>query len=219
MAAWEWDAASRRYRNVDTGRYLSASASIELRDDLVSRLRSDTDALARRLAAEDLTVQQWEAAMQANVRTVNTVQMSLGRGGRNAMTDDDRTALAELIRGQHEYLRSFAEDIAAGRLSEAQISARSKLYYGSSTQAYERGRASAWGVRPPHVPGDGSTECMSACRCFLIYVDKPDAVHVTWHTTSGESCATCKSRARTWSPLVISKPTDGRVARLWRQVA
>lgn len=219
MAEWEFDAPSRRYRNKTTGRYLSASSSVELRDDVVTRLRSEADTLARKLADQAIDVQTWEREMQRAIREVNAVQWAFGRGGRNAMTDDGRSALADLIRAQHEYLRAFAEDVAAGNLSEAQIAARAKLYHGSSVQAYEQGKASAWGVSLPHHPGDGSTPCKSSCRCYVTYADKPDEVHVTWHISAGEVCSGCKGRARTWAPLVIAKSSDGRMARLFRAVA
>lgn len=218
-ATWTYDISSRRYRNAQTGRYLSAASSIELRDDVVTRLRSDAEALARRLADQDLTVQQWEAEMQRAVSSANTVQWAFGRGGRHAMTDDDLAALADLIRSQHQYLRAFAEDAAAGKLSEAQIAARSKLYYASSVQAYERGRAAAWNVVPPHVPGDGSTPCGANCKCAISYRETDDTVELRWKLQSGESCSGCKRRARDWSPLVIAKTTEGRTARLWRAVA
>lgn len=219
MAEWEWDAKSRRYRNVDTGRYLSASSSIDLRDDVVNRLKSEADALARRLASEEIAVQDWESAMQRNIREVNGVQWAFGRGGRYAMGTEDRAALADLIRGQYDYLRAFAEQIAAGTLSEAQIAARARLYYQSSTQAYEQGHAAAWNVSLPHYPADGSTVCKSACRCRWDIRESGDEIHATWRLQSGESCSTCKSYARAYAPLVIAKSGDGRMARLFRMVA
>jgi hypothetical protein len=219
MAEWEWNGASRRYRNKTTGRYLSASSSVDLRDDVVVRLRSEAADLARRLSAEEITVQEWESLMQRAIREVNSVQFAFGRGGRNAMADADRQALAELVNVQQGFLRQFAEDIADGALSEAQIAARSKLYQASSVQAYEQGRASAWGVSLPAHPGDGSTPCKANCRCHWSIQDAGDEIHATWKLGGSEHCSTCKSRASTWAPLVITKADDGRAARLWRAVA
>lgn len=219
MAEWTFDTKSRRYRNLTTGRYLSAASSIELRDDAVVRLRRDTADLTRQLADREIAVQAWESAMQANVREVNVLQFAFGRGGRNAMTDTDRASLAEIIDGQNAYLRAFAQDVAAGQLSEAQITARAKLYYGSSVAAYERGRSGAFGVSLPAYPADGGTACKSACRCRWQLVDKGDEIHATWKLQAGESCSGCKRRASQWSPLVVVKSSDGRAARLFRLVA
>jgi hypothetical protein len=216
---WRYDVGTHRFRDSRTGRFLSASKAVDLRDGFQDRRRADVDALVRQLADQDITVQQWEAEMTQALRELFTAQFAFGRGGLNAMTADDYAAADALVESQRTYLRAFAEDVAAGKLSEAQIGARAKLYYGSSTQAYEHGRAAAFGVHPPHVPGDGSTPCLSQCRCFLTYVDKPDEVHVTWHKTANESCSGCKGRASSWVPLVIAKSSDGRIARLWRAVA
>lgn len=219
MANWEWNEASHRYRNLSTGRYLSAAASIELRDDMVTRLRSEADTLARRLATQELTVQQWETEMQRAVREIQTVQYAFGRGGRNAMTDVDRQILADLIRDQYTYLRGFAQDVAAGTLSEAQIVARAKLYHGSSVRAYEHGKAASWGVQLPHYPADGSTPCKSACRCRWDIADRGDTIEATWKRSASESCSGCVAYASAYAPLVIAKSNDGRIARLWRMVA
>ena len=219
MAEWQFDLRARRFREVSTGRFLSSSKAVDLRDGFQERRRTDVDALTRRLADEEISVQDWEREMVQLLHRLFTAQLAYGKGGLNAMTPADYEAADALVEAQRAYLRAFAEDVAAGTLSEAQIGARAKLYYASSTQAYEHGRAAAFGVRPPHVPGDGSTPCGANCRCYLTYVDKPDEVHVTWRTTAGESCSGCKQRARTWAPLVIPKSTDGRLARLWRNVA
>lgn len=219
MTDWRYSRSARRFRDADTGRFIAPATVIDLRDGFQDRRRADVDDLVRRLADEDISVQQWEAEMTQSLRELFTAQFAFGRGGLNAMTADDYAAADALVEAQRAYLRAFAEDVAAGKLSEAQIASRAKLYHGSSTQAYEHGRAAAFGVQPPHVPGDGSTPCKSNCRCYLTYVDKSDEVHVTWHRTANESCSGCKSRSQSWAPLVIAKASDGRMARLWRKVA
>lgn len=219
MADWRYSRSARRFRDADTGRFLSATTAVDLRDGFQDRRRADVDELVRRLADEDISVQQWEAEMTQALRELFTAQMALGRGGLNAMTADDYAAADALVEAQRAYLRAFAEDVAAGKLSEAQIAARAKLYHGSSTQAYEHGRAAAFNVSLPHYPADGSTQCKSACRCRWDLVDKGDEIHATWKLQSGESCSGCKSYARSYAPLVIAKSTDGRMARLFRRVA
>jgi hypothetical protein len=216
---WRYDASSKRYRDSTTGRYISASTAVDLRDGFQDRRRADVDALVRRLADHDLTVQQWEAETTQAIRELFHVQYALGRGGLNAMTDADHAAADAMVEVQRQYLRAFAQDVAAGSMSEAQIGARAKLYYGSSVQAYERGRASAWSVSLPAYPSDGGTPCKSACRCRWDLVDKGDEIHASWRLQSGESCSGCKGRAASWSPLVIAKPSGGRMARLYRAVA
>jgi hypothetical protein len=218
---WQWDTASRRYRNRDTGRYLSAASSKALRDDLVGRLARDTETLARRLTGGDLSLPAWEKLMQRQVKDAHTVQWAFGRGGRNVMTERDREDLAALVRGQWQYLRGFSEAIAGGTLSEAQIVARANLYPAASVQAYERGRASAWDVILPAHPSDGSTQCMTNCRCAwsLRERESDHAVLATWRLGSAEHCADCTRRARQWAPLVLHRAERSQTARVTRLVA
>lgn len=219
MAEWTYSRSARRFRDAATGRFLSASKAIDLRDGFQERRRSDVAALTRQLADQSLSVQDWERQLAQAIREIHTAQFAFGRGGLNAMTPADWAAAADLVETQRAYLRGFARDVAAGLLSEAQITARAKLYYGSSVHAYERGRASAFGVSLPAYPADGSTPCKSSCRCRWQLADKGDEIHATWKLQAGESCSGCKSRAASWSPLVISKASDGRTARLFRLVA
>lgn len=218
---WQYDArpSVRRFRDTRTGRFLAASKAIDIRDGFVERRRADAEALTRQLADQSITVQEWERQMTEAIRQLHTAQYALGRGGLNAMTPADWDAAAALVEEQRRYLRDFARDVAAGNLSEAQIAARAKLYYGSSVAAYERGRASAFGVALPAYPGDGSTVCKSSCRCYWQLAEKDDTVEATWKRSASESCSTCKTRAAAWSPLAIARPARGRIAQLLRVVA
>jgi hypothetical protein len=215
---WEFDTRPKRFRDRRNGRFLSAEKAIDLRDGFQERRRVDVDALTRRLSGQAITVQQWEADLRSLVRDIHAAEYVYGRGGLNAMAAVDWTEIDRLAAEQWAYLRGFAEDVAAGRLSEAQINARSKLYYGASRQSYERGRAAAFGVQLPAYPGQGS-ECQSSCACHWQLSETDDEIRATWKLSSGEHCPTCRRRASTWAPLVIAKRADGRIARLWRNVA
>lgn len=216
--AWQYDLSVHRFRDLRTGRFLSPATAIDLRDRFQERRRADVDALTRRLADKTISVQEWEREMTQALRDLFHAQYAYGRGGLNAMTAADYAEAHRLVEEQRVFLRAFTEDIAAGRLSEAQIGARAKLYYGASRQAYERGRSAAFGVQLPAYPGQGSP-CGSNCACYWALVDKPETVEATWRRTAQESCSVCKRRARDWSPLVISKSGTGRLARLFRAVA
>jgi hypothetical protein len=123
MAEWAWVESAHRYRNKETGRFLSASAERELRDDFVARTAGEVSTLAGRVASEEIGPDAWERGVRSHVRLVNTAQYLFGRGGRNAMTEDDTAALAEIVRDQWTYLGRFADDVAGGTMSEAQIRA------------------------------------------------------------------------------------------------
>ena len=204
-ARWEYVDLLRRYRDKQTGQFVSAADRLALRDDFVARQRDAVDDLAARLASGDLTLRRWEAAMQAHVKRVHVVQYALGRGGRNAMTDADREAVGSLVRGQYDYLRSFAEEIATGALSEAKVRARSRLYVDGATQAHERGRTAAFRLTLPQHPGDGQTSCMANCKCSLRVEETTTDWRVTWALGGAEHCEDCRAMAGRWAPLVVEK--------------
>ena len=220
MAEWQYDdrPGVRRFRDARTGRFLAVSKALDLRDGFQERRRVDLDRLVRRLADGELTVQAWEAEMRAAVRQVHAAEYAYGRGGLDAMTAADWRVVDEIAAEQWGYLRGFAEDVSAGRLSEAQIGARARLYAASARTSYERGRASAFGVALPAYPGQG-TDCGANCRCSWRIVEADDEYRCTWVRHATDSCETCRSRAARWAPLVIARPSDGRMARLYRVVA
>lgn len=219
-SAWEFDTRPKRFRDTRSGRFLSTEKAVDLRDGFQLRRQQDLVALNARLAEEELTLQQWEAEVQQLVRNVHAAEYIMGRGGLAAMTDEDWTAIERLSAEQWGYLRQFADDVGAGRLSEAQTLARARLYLESSRHAYERGRSAAFGVSLPAYPCDGSSECKSRCKCHWQLVEDTDAgvVRATWKRSASESCRTCRQRGSQWAPLVITRVSD-RIAQLWRAVA
>jgi len=64
-----------------------------------------------------------------------------GRGGLGAMTQADWGSIGGMLKEQYRYLAEFAKAIAEGKLSEAQILARSRMYINSSREAFERAKA------------------------------------------------------------------------------
>ena len=83
----------------------------------------------------------WYREMLKVITREYIIQYLLGRGGVGQMTEADWNLLRDLIDEQGEYLRGFANDL--DQLSEAQITARGKLYIRSSQQAFWHGRVAA----------------------------------------------------------------------------
>lgn len=210
MPSWVYDETTHRYRDTATGRYLSPSTMVSLRDDAIERSRASVRALAESVASGDLSVQDWLVEMRDQVQTVTRLQYLFGRGGRHAARSSDRAVMATLVDDQWAFLQGFAEAVQAGRLSANQIRARAGLYLDSSVHAYERGRAaSRIGLELPAYPGDGSTACRARCRCTWVIQETPTAWICRWTLDQvAEHCADCTTRARTYRRLVISKTDD-----------
>jgi hypothetical protein len=205
---YEYSEAAKRYRDTRTGRFLGKARMVALRDEFVDTQREKARDLARQLADKSLTLRQWEEAMRAHVRDTFLAEAMLGRGGRNAMDAASFGAVGNDLATQYGFLRQFTQDVAAGRLSEAQIGARAELYVNAATQSYERGRAGAYGISLPAYPADGSSVCKAQDRCAWRLEEDEAEVRAYWVLRAGENCSTCRERASSWNPLTFEKDTD-----------
>lgn len=215
---WSYNRKRGQYRDKRTGRFLGPATNAQVRDDFNRRRQKDSDALARRLEKETISVQEWEAQMRKMIDRQWTAQYLHGRGGRNAMTAADRAQLRQLLREQYDFLRRFALTVQAGELSPAQIRARARLYLNDSVRAYSIGQAAVFDILLPAHPGDGTSECLANCKCHWQIEDRTDDFAATWVRTLQESCPTCTRRGQEWDPLIVTKPTDQRShGRVWRR--
>ncbi len=123
-------------------------------------------------------------------------QYLLGIGGADKMTASDWGSIGGMLREQYRYLKGFADSLVG--LSERQIAARIAMYINSAREAFERAKRKAasgatqerWVMDPEAehcvdcvdydsqgwqpigtfpFPGDGSTECLTNCRCHKEY--------------------------------------------------
>lgn len=202
---WSFDVPSRRYRDGTTGRFLPTAKITELRNALLDNRATVTQSLSEALANRTIDLYSWQQGMRAVIKDSSVAEYLFGRGGVNAMTPSDWGTIGNLVKGQYQYLEGFATEIAAGTLSDAQVASRAAMYAHAGVQAHSMGQEAAYGGRlvlPAH-PGTG--ECLSRCRCHWSIQEGPEAWVCTWVRISGESCATCISRAAQYNPFVQSK--------------
>lgn len=206
---FQYDLASRRYRDTDTGRYLSKATVRNLREAYLDAAKETAAALSERLADQQLTLRQWERGMRATIRDAHVGAAALGGGGRNAMTAADWGAVGQAVQAQYGWLSEFSREIAAGELSGVQVAARSQMYVDAGATAFERARVARIGdLSLPSYPGE-DTVCHSRCRCEWHIEEADDEWLATWQLSgSGESCETCLGRAAEWNPLRIEKVTE-----------
>lgn len=207
---WTWDGGSHRYRNTANGQYIGQRQMTGLRDQFIEAKQATAQSLAADLSAGRKSIQEFEVAFRREIKTVYVDQYVLGKGGRNAMTQADWGAVGRMVRDQYQHAHEFARDIASGKLSEAQITSRARLYFGSSTQSFEQGRTASYGVPTlPQYPADGRTICRSNCRCNWRIEETEDAWNCTWVVSAGEVCVDCQGNASRWNPLVVLKAGRG----------
>ena len=85
-------------------------------------------------------VDAWYQAMKREIKRAHLQATIAGRGGLRRMTPADYGRVGRTLRDEYAYLRQFARDVEAGRLSSAQIAARARLYSNHIQTSFWRGR-------------------------------------------------------------------------------
>lgn len=202
--SWEWNDTTKLFRNLLTSVQVGAEELLDFRDGFIVDQISSIDSLVSQLRSGEITVQEYLLVARRHIKHVYLGEWLLGKGGVNAMMESDVQGVSNNVLHQHTYFQAFVEQIRRGELSAAQIKARSRMYIDSATQAYERGRASSYGVGLPQYPGDGNQACLSNCKCHWKLVRKEDKIHAYWiMNLFAKHCVTCRQNALKWSPLII----------------
>jgi hypothetical protein len=209
MSRWGYSEESRRYRNLDTGRYVSAASERAIRDDYIARNQQGITDLAGKVATGKVGVAEWERAMQRHMRDLHANEYAFGKGGRQQVTDAEGQQIARVVSEQERYLADFAAAIARGELTPAQIAARAAMYGDAARSSYHRGKAAAYdGLMLPGYPGDGLTNCLSRCLCSWSIDEDEAEWRATWVLDGGEHCAGCVARSERWAPYTQMKPLE-----------
>lgn len=202
---WVWAATSHQYRNTATGQYIGPKGMLALRDTYTEAKIAQARVWASQVSSGQMTLTDWQTAMRTSTKNSYIDQYVLGHGGRGSMTPTDWGRIGAEVKEQYKYLDGFTDDIASGKLSEAQIGARSELYHNSATASYERGNAYARGLpRLPYYPGDGASECKANCRCHWDIRDSERGGWDCYWILGGEKpCQTCGARSASYNPLHV----------------
>lgn len=188
------------------GTVISYSKMLSLRNVYVERQRERSDLLAQQLFDGDLTIQEWVLAMREAIKETYITQYILASGGRNNLGPADWGRIGAQCRIQYQFLQGFAQDIVAGRYSSVgPIQARAGMYISGGVQMFERANAARRGLTLPAYPGDGTTVCLTNCKCWWLIVETLTEWLCTWIRTADDSCVTCIDRTGEWAPYVIPK--------------
>lgn len=156
-----------------------------------------------------LSVNDWQAGMAQDLTAFHLAAYLTGRGYTDVrqLTDSERRDLARHIGDQIDYLNGWADELEREGVNperEKAYRARAALYAGNIRASYSRGQAKKYGVDLPAHPGDGSTDCLGACKCMWELVEVPGGVDAYWRMGATEHhCGQCPERAQRWAPLRI----------------
>jgi hypothetical protein len=204
---WTWDDIGKFFKNL-AGTIFGHSDLTDLRNEFADQAMGESDKLIERLMRDgDLTIQEWQSEMRTLLKDTYRAMYELAVGGRENMTQADYGRLGGILAEQYRYLDRFAADLAEGKLSLAQALYRARLYIASSTQAYERAKAASYGITLPQYPGDGSTQCLTNCRCEWVIKERKNDYACTWVLGEAEHCPDCLEAAQLYKPYLVAKGT------------
>lgn len=194
MPEYNYGNRSQRWRDASTGRFVSESTvETEMRRQ-VAATHAELESLTNRLYQGNITLPQWQSAVAQQLADTHMAQSMFAVGGRANMTAQNWGRVGGVLRDEYRYLTNFANDIANGRVSQAQAVARIRQYGNATQQSYWREYANAsnglihWELNPaehcadclslatgspytasslPTYPGAGETTCRGNCRCNL----------------------------------------------------
>ena len=212
--SWFWNEAAKRYqwRN-GSARFLSHETVMGYVTESLATAGSAMDLLAEYVAEGLLSVGDWRMLVRQELKKEYIRQYLLGRGGLGQMAYADWGSIGGMLKEQYRWLDGFLDEVAAGRLSEAQIRSRLRMYVNSARQAFERARTRAimgWEVHLPAYPGDGSTACLSNCGCEwrIEVAEDENGVQIGWDcfwelNPALEHCQDCTERHEQWWPYEV----------------
>lgn len=203
---YRWDVGAKRYRDTETGRFLSREAALGMADQSMQAGRSAVRTLAELVAGGQLSAEDWREKMRQEIKDEYIRQYLAARGGKSQMTQEDWGSIGGMLTEQYRYLDGFYGEVAAGSLSEGQIAARASMYVNSAREASERAHTRSQGLPDlGRYPGDGSTQCLTNCKCHLEIRETDEGWNVYWRLGDAEHCADCVELNAQWNPLFVSK--------------
>lgn len=191
-----WDAASGRYRDTDTGQWVSRARVRREVDLSLANLTRMTDTLADDLRAGRISLSEWRASMREAIKQVQLGSTAVAKGGLDQMTQADFGRVGQRIRTEYDHLERWVEQIKAGAPFDQRVESRARQYLRSGRSTYlgleardmaERGYLARSVTRPAEhcaeclaeaekglVPVDqivpvGQRTCLSNCKCFLVF--------------------------------------------------
>lgn len=205
---WVWNKSAKRYQNTDNGQFLSNARALELVDQSLAHSGNRALRLAELAANNEISPIDWRNQFRQELKEEYIRQSIFGRGGRDRMTQSDWGAVGRRLQPQYEMIDGIMARIAEGEFSEGQIKVIQQDFINSARQVYERSKAVSQDVpigALPAMPGDGSTICVSGCKCSWHFEFTETEVLAYWGLEPGaKHCVTCLGRAREWNPYRIA---------------
>lgn len=172
-------------------------------DALVDGIAEQIAQLTGELESGAINVGEWEQRVLQLIEQAHTDAYVAGGG---PLDKNGRSVIEDAVNEQRSFLRQFAQEIGESLAKGTYLSAwlsRSAMYGLSARASYWR--AQTRGIPLPALPGDGTTQCLTRCRCSwdIERLEGDGNADAYWKRHTDDSCQTCIARASRWSPVRI----------------
>lgn len=192
-----WSLSAQRYIDLTTGRFVPRADVLgvmqERIEDSINVLKDMASALVNGAA----DVSEWQAAVATELKNLHTQMAALASGGWDNVSPSTWGEVGARLKAEYQYLNGFAQEIADGNLSLAQIEMRLDMYghdsWGSYFDAERIAMADGGKIEERRVlteakhcddciaaaaqswqpigtlPDIGDSQCGSNCKCEFEY--------------------------------------------------
>lgn len=198
MTAYRWDSAAHRYRDAETGRFVSDASIRSAVDVVVDEATQRVVDLTKKLQSGTLTLADWQTSMALELKRAHIVAGVAAHGGWSEMNQSTYGYLGSQIKKQYDYLKNFAAEVQSGKqVLDGRLLVRAELYGQAARGTFESTRRrdmlprgedqerrqrhatdscatcidqAAMGWQPLGTLNPiGQSECRTRCRCTFAY--------------------------------------------------
>lgn len=144
ISQFAYDAKLLRYRDLKTGRIVSAQKVRAAVDTVIDVETQRIRAISQRLVNGEINLAEWQIQTSTLLKHLHVAMGIAASGGVNAVTPSDLGFIGSEIKKQYQFLRKFAQEIKSGKQKlDGSLIARSALYTQSSRGIFEKVRERA----------------------------------------------------------------------------
>jgi hypothetical protein len=170
-------------------------------DRLMRRLSSLIAAATDALERYPDRVDDWYDEVSRQLRRYTLAAYVSGQGGER---DVPRAVVEAYTKAQLDYLAAFRDEIKAAAEWNNGWKSRADMYAESIKAPWWAGKTRDYPL--PAMPGDGTTRCLTRCRCSwrideLAGDGNADAYWI--YGATEDHCQGCIERSQQWAPIQI----------------
>ena len=172
-------------------------------DRLIVRLSRLIGAATDALERDPAQVNAWEDEVARELRRYTAAAYLSGAGVDTPGRAAEQKIAADL-RAQLKFLGQFKVEIQDAEAWQNGWNARAQMYAQSIKTPYWRGKTKMLPL--PAMPGDGTTECLTRCKCAwdVQELEGDGNYDAYWiYGATEHHCQGCIERAQQWAPLRI----------------